>query len=108
MPNAISVIIGVAYASIIAATNKKITIRIKVKIISFRTYESKKASLTLLFLMALISNFVIKNAPVNANTLPPIYSKMKWGKIDTIEKYKSPPKGAPIATALNITRIKEI
>ena len=58
--------------------------------------------------MALISNIVIKNAPVNANTLPPIYSKMKCGKTDTIEKYKSPPKGAPIATALNITRIKEI
>ena len=57
----------------------------------------------LLFLIILISNFVIKNAPVNANTLPPTYSKMKCGRIDTIAKYISAPKGTPIVKALYIT-----
>ena len=57
----------------------------------------------LLFLIILISNFVIKNAPVNANTLPPTYSKIKCGRIDTSAKYISAPKGTPIVNALYIT-----
>ena len=96
------------FASITAAIIRRIIDIIINTSISFNSvFDSVRVFLKFLFLIILISIFVIIKAAANAR-IEAEYSKIPWGIMLVQANAKSLPNGAPIDIALNTKTITDI